>query len=165
MPLMLEGSCRCGAVHFTCASHTPVPYQRCYCSICRKTAGGGGYAINLGADNRTLKIDDPQKAIGVFRAEILDEKGACEVSTGERNACSLCATALWLYSPEWPDLVHPFASAIDSELPVPPSRVHLMLTFKPDWVELDLGPHDKTFDLYPEQSLENWHKSRHLWVD
>jgi len=23
--------------------------MRCYCSICRKTAGGGGYAINLGA--------------------------------------------------------------------------------------------------------------------
>jgi hypothetical protein len=165
MPLMLEGSCRCGAVRFSCASHTPVPYQRCYCSICRKTAGGGGYAINLGADNATLKIHDPRKAIRVYRAEIAGDEGTCEVSSGERNFCSLCATALWLFSPEWPELVHPFASAIDSELPVPPSRVHLMLQFKPDWVELNLGPHDRTFDLYPEQSLENWHKSRHLWVD
>ena len=166
MPLMLEGSCRCGAVRFTCASHTPVPYQRCYCSICRKTAGGGGYAINLGADKATLKIEDPQKALRVYRTEIVDEEtGACEVSTGERNFCSLCATALWLFDPSWPELVHPFASAIDSDLPVPPSRVHLMLKFKPDWVELNLGPHDATFDLYPEQSLEAWHKSRHLWVD
>jgi hypothetical protein len=165
MPLTLKGSCRCGAVHFTVESHTPQPYQRCYCSICRKTAGGGGYAINLGADMRTLKIKDPGSAIRVFRAEIRNEDGACEVSTGERNFCSACATALWLFSPEWPELVHPFASAIDSELPVPPSRVHLMLQFKPSWVEVNQGPHDACFDLYPHQSIEDWHRQRHLWVD
>ena len=45
----LEGSCRCGAVTFSCDSHAPVPYQLCYCTICCKTAGGGGYAINLSA--------------------------------------------------------------------------------------------------------------------
>jgi hypothetical protein len=165
MPLTLEGSCRCGAVRFTCQSHTPQPYQRCYCSICRKTAGGGGYAINLGADAGTLKIEDPRKAIRVFNAEIRDDGGQCETSTGERSFCSRCATALWLFSPEWPELVHPFASAIDSELAVPPSRVHLMLRFKPSWVEVNQGPHDACFDLYPQQSLEDWHKQRHLWVD
>ena len=34
MPMRLEGSCRCGAVSFSVDSHTPYPYQRCYCSIC-----------------------------------------------------------------------------------------------------------------------------------
>jgi hypothetical protein len=165
MPMTLEGSCRCGAVRFACDSHTPQPYQRCYCSICRKTDGGGGYAINLGAEARTLKIEDPAKAIRVFRAEIRDDDGHCEVSTGERSFCAQCATALWLFSPEWPDLVHPFASAIDSDLPVPPSRVHLMLRFKPSWVVPNLGPDDATFDLYPTDSLEDWHKARGLWVD
>ena len=165
MPLPLEGSCRCGAVRFTCESHTPQPYQRCYCSICRKTDGGGGYAINLGAQARTLKVEDPAKAIQIFRAEIHDDDGRCEISTGERSFCSQCATALWLFSPEWPELVHPFASAIDSDLPVPPSRVHLMLRFKPSWVELNLGPEDATFDLYPTDSLEDWHKARGLWVE
>jgi hypothetical protein len=152
-------------VRFTCQSHTPQPYQRCYCSICRKTAGGGGYAINLGADARTLQVDDPGQAIGVYRAEICGEDGRCEVSTGERSFCSLCATALWLFSPQWPDLVHPFASAIDSTLPAPPSRVHLMLKYKPAWVALNLGSEDATFELYPEQSIEDWHKRRGLWVD
>lgn len=47
--MLLEGSCHCGAVHFRVESPHPFPYQRCYCSICCKTAGGGGYAINLGA--------------------------------------------------------------------------------------------------------------------
>ena len=49
MPMRLEGSCRCGAISFSVESHTPYPYQRCYCSICRKSAGGGGYAINIGS--------------------------------------------------------------------------------------------------------------------
>jgi hypothetical protein len=137
----------------------------CYCSICRKTDGGGGYAINLGADKATLKVDDPDRAIGVFRAELRDDDGACEVSSGERNFCTRCATALWLYDPNWPELAHPFASAVDSELPVPPSRVHMMLRFKPGWVQPRIDPGDQTFDEYPDQSLEDWHKSKGLWID
>ncbi|NWC98411.1 GFA family protein, partial [Pseudomonas sp. P7779] len=50
--MQLEGSCHCGAVSFSLESAHPYPYQRCYCSICRKTQGGGGYAINLGGDAR-----------------------------------------------------------------------------------------------------------------
>jgi hypothetical protein len=165
MPVTLEGSCRCGAVRFSVLSHTPQPYQRCYCSICRKTAGGGGYAINLAADARTLKVEDPDHAIRVFRAEIVGDDGRCELSTAERSFCSRCAAALWLFSPEWPELVHPFSSAVDSPLPVPPSSVHLMLRFKPDWVVPQIGPKDAQFQLYPEQSIEDWHKSRGLWVD
>ncbi len=165
MPATLEGSCRCGAVRFRCRSHTPAPYQRCYCSICLKTAGGGGYAINLGADSATLEVEDPQQAIRVFRAEIRQDDGACEVSTGERSFCSLCATALWLFSPEWPQLVHPFASAIDSALSAAPCTTHLMLRFKPTWVTLNRGPDDLVFEVYPEESLEDWHRRHGLWVD
>ena len=165
MPLLLQGSCRCGAVAFTCESHTPVPYQRCYCSICRKTAGGGGYAINLGADAASLEVRDEQNAIRVFRAPLRQPDGSCQLSTAERRFCSGCGTALWLFSPEWPELIHPFASAIDSELQAPPSSVHLMLRFKPAWVEPNIGPDDATYDLYPEQSLEEWHRSRGLWID
>jgi len=165
MPMILRGSCRCGVVQFTCESHTPQPFMLCYCSICRKTDGGGGYAINLGADMSTLKVEDPERAIGVYRAEIRDDDGRCEISTGQRNFCTRCATALWLFDPTWPELVHPFASAIDSELPVAPSRVHLMLKFKPSWVEPRIGPDDAVFQEYPEQSIEDWHKSRGLWID
>jgi len=38
--MQLEGSCHCGAVSFSLTSAHPYPYQRCYCSICRKTQGG-----------------------------------------------------------------------------------------------------------------------------
>ncbi len=163
MPIKLEGSCRCGAVRFSLASHTPHPYQLCYCSICRKTAGGGGYAVNLMGDADTLKVTG-RRALGIYRAEV-DRNGQCEVSTGRRHFCKKCASALWLYDPTWPELVHPFASAMDTELPRPPEKVHLMLAFKPGWVEPQIGPNDALFDYYPQQSIEDWHKSRGLWID
>lgn len=166
MPLEMEGACRCGAVRFRCVSHTPVPYQRCYCTICRKTAGGGGYAINLGAQADSLAVDGDRSALGIYRAAIRDDAtGACHVSSGQRHYCIRCASALWLFSPEWPDLIHPFASAIDSDLPAAPSCVHLMLRFKASWVEPHVGPDDSSFGLYPEESLEQWHRRNGLWID
>jgi len=164
VPKMLEGSCRCGSVHFAVQSHAPYPYQLCYCSICRKTAGGGGFAINLSADIRSLKARG-RKAIGLFRARIEKEGGHCHTSTGQRNFCKKCGSALWLFDPEWPELVHPFASAIDTKLPVPPSKVHLMLKFKAPWVKPDFGRGDAKFQLYPKLSIEEWHHRRGLWIE
>ena len=168
MPIRLEGSCRCGAVRFAVASHTPQPYQLCYCSICRKTAGGGGYAINIMGTAESLEVQG-RESLAIFHAEVeeMDDNGIArqEASPGQRHFCRHCATALWLFDPRWPELVHPFASAIDSELPVPPSRVHLMLRYKPSWVVPRIEPGDLCFDEFPEQSIEDWHKSRGLWLD
>jgi hypothetical protein len=165
MAILIDGSCRCEAVRYSVGSHTPYPYQLCYCTICRKTAGGGGFAINIMGDVRTLKVKG-RRSIGIYRATIPDEDdgGTCAVSTGERNFCRKCATALWLFDPSWPDLVHPFASAVDTPLPVPPVRTHLMLRYKASWVEPAIGPDDLTFDLYPEESIEQWHKRHGLWI-
>lgn len=165
MPMMLKGSCSCRAVGFTVQSHTPVPYQLCYCSICRKQQGGGGYAINLGAQSKTLEISG-ENHLGLYRAEIHDEeRPEPDISTGERRFCRECGSALWLFDPTWPDLVHPFASAIESELPKPPQRVHLMLKYKASWVEPDIRPGDATFELYPEESIADWHRRRGLWIE
>jgi hypothetical protein len=162
MPLKLTGACRCGKVRFSVDSHAPVPFMRCYCSICRKTAGGGGYAINLHAEMATLKVEGQT---AVFHAAIEENEGGCRISTAERHFCPACGSALWLFSPEYPELVHPLASAIDSELPKAPSRVHMMLGSKASWVEPEIGPDDQCFEAYPEESIEDWHRARGLWVD
>lgn len=54
--MRLEGSCDCRAVRFSVDAYAPWPYLRSYCGICRKTAGSGGFAINLGAHAATLKV-------------------------------------------------------------------------------------------------------------
>ncbi len=155
--MQLEGSCHCGSVHFTVHSTQPYPFNQCYCSICRKTAGGGGYAINLGGDYDTLKIEG-EKFISVYRAIIRDpETGVEQESSGQRNFCKKCGSALWLWDPRWPKLVHPFASAIDTDLPVPPEHTHMMLDSKATWVNVHTGPKDSSFKEYPNESLADWH--------
>jgi hypothetical protein len=154
--MLLEGSCHCGAVKFSVEAYAPVPFLRCYCSICRKTAGGGGYAINLGAKSATLKVKGA-KNITCFHAKVDDVE-----RTGERRFCSRCGSALWVYSPEWPDLVHPFASCIDTPLPAPPENVHMMLGSKANWVAVEGKKGDKRFREYPPQSLEEWHRAHGL---
>ena len=156
--MQLEGSCHCTRVRFNVRSADPYPFNLCYCSVCRKTAGGGGYAINLGAEFETLEVEG-KDYVGTYRAKVRDsETGGLKESLAERKFCKDCGSALWVWDPRWPDLVHPFASAIDSDLPVPPERTHMMLGSKANWVQVITGPHDQTFDEYPEESLAQWHK-------
>ena len=155
--MRLDGSCHCGAVRFSLQSGGPVPYQRCYCSICRKTQGGGGFAINLSGDAKSLKVRGA-KAVSVYRALLPGKDGRRRRSPAQRHFCSRCGSALWVYDPRWPELVHPFASAIDTPLPVPAEHTHLMLAFKPAWVEVQAGPDDQVFQLYPEESIAQWHR-------
>lgn len=156
--MRLEGSCHCGGVRFALESAHPYPFNLCYCSICRKTAGGGGYAINLGGDYSSLAVEGEEN-LSVYQATVHDEKnGTSQASSARRNFCSLCGSALWVWDPRWPELVHPHASAIDTELPTPPERTHLMVGSKATWVPLHEGPSDKVFDEYPNESLAAWHE-------
>ena len=162
--MKLTGSCHCGAVRFTVESQSPYPYQACYCSICRKTAGGGGFAINLGADYRTLEVEGEEN-VSTFHARLYDPEDpqSYEESPARRHFCSRCGSALWLYDPRWPELVHPFASAIDTPLPKPPERYHIMLDFKAPWVEVPEGEGERHFERYPDSSLEEWHRRHGLY--
>ena len=155
--MLLEGSCHCRAVTFTLESDHPYPYNRCYCSICRKTAGAGGYAINLGGRAASLQVKGKKNNVSVYRARLAPTDGG-GLSPLERHFCKLCGSMLWAWDPRWPELIHPFASAIDTDLPVPRERTHLMLTSKASWVVPDTNPGDKTFDTYPDESIAQWHQ-------
>jgi len=156
--MQLKGSCHCGNVHFTLSSKHPYPFNLCYCSICRKTAGGGGYAINLSGDYQTLKIEGKEH-LSVYQANIEEpHQGNRKKSPAQRNFCKNCGSALWIWDPRWSNLVHPFASAIDTALPIPPERTHMMLEAKASWVEIQAGPRDQMFAGYPKESLADWHR-------
>jgi hypothetical protein len=156
--MRLAGSCHCGKVSFTLSSAHPYPFNLCYCSICRKTAGAGGYAINLGGEAATLRVRG-RRHVTVYRARLPGAAGRRAVkSPAERHFCSVCGSALWVWDPRWPELIHPFAGAIDTPLPVPPERTHLMLGSRAPWVEVCAGPNDQHFDEYPEESIADWHR-------
>lgn len=150
--MKLEGSCHCGAVRFRLETNTPYPYQRCYCTICRKTQGGGGYAVNIMGWADSLEVDGEEN-ISVYNAVIDGVK-----SPLERRFCKHCGSALWVYHDKWPDLVHPFACAIDTDLPKPDETVHMMVDFKASWVDIPNGPGHVRFAGYSDKSIEVWHE-------
>ncbi len=162
--MKLEGSCHCGAVTFSVESYHPYPFNLCYCSICRKTAGTGGYAINLRAETATLNVTGKEH-IQVYQALQTQPDGSTQPSSLERRFCKRCGTALWAYDPEWAEMIHPHAGAIDTLLPVPPERVHLMTGSKANWVEVDAKPQDRCFLEYPDESIEAWHQRLGLVQD
>ena len=160
----LHGSCHCGAVRFSVASHAPVPYMRCYCSICRKTAGGGGYAINVMGEADTLVVEGMEHVTAYAVRRSADPEP--QADGPRRHFCRQCGSALWGSDPRWAQWVYPHASAIDSPLPEPADRVHIMLGSKAGWVAVpDAGPHDAHFEDYPDRSVADWHRDHGVWED
>lgn len=148
--MQLKGSCHCGAVRFSLRSETPYPYLYCYCSICRKTAGGGGCAVNIMGQADRFKV---QGRTRVYRAR----RGG-----GERHFCMRCGSALWVWDRRWAEWIYPFASAIDTPLPVPRERQHVLLGSKANWVAVPKGKREKHFRAYPKEAIIDWHRERGL---
>lgn len=82
-----------------------------------------------------------------------------------------------------PELIHPFASAIDTELEIPEEMVSrafyslarcsaqsvrpqvvVMMNSKPPYVRLPEGK-KHVYQEYPPDSLEGWHKKHNLYVE
>ena len=156
--MKLEGSCHCQAVRFSLQSGHPYPFNICYCSICRKTAGSGGYAINLSGNADTMEIQGEEN-LSVYQAKQIDpETNEISESPAQRHFCKVCGSHLWAWDPRWPDLLHPHAGAIDTELPLPPEHTHLMLDSKASWVPVHSTDGDQCFEEYPDESIAAWHE-------
>ncbi|CAG8536493.1 13374_t:CDS:2 [Funneliformis mosseae] len=167
----LQGSCHCEKVKFTVKSQTPVPFMRCYCSICRKVDGGGGYSINIMGQARIIRINnDTLKVNGMEYVKsyrgIKDKslpKNRQKECGNKRHFCGECGCMLWAYDQQYPEWCYPFASAIDTPLPKPKQIICIMLKDKADWAHVPEGAVE--FDEYPEDSIESWHKNNKAWVD
>ena len=155
--MQLKGSCHCGAVKFRLQSDSPVPFMHCYCTICRKTAGGGGYAINLGGDASTMKVTG-EKNIGIYHALMREKGKRTKRSPAKRHFCLKCGSALWLWDPRWPELIHPHASAIDTPLPKPPEVIEAALAYAANWVDVPKGKKHVHCREWPGESLREWHQ-------
>lgn len=59
--------------------------------------------------------------------------------------------------------VYPFASSIDVPLPKAPETLVVLRSSCPEHVPLPENAIVK--EIYNDQSIEEWHKSRGLWID
>lgn len=164
--MRIEGSCHCQAVRFRLESTTPVPYQACCCSACRKTAGGTGAAAGIMGTKESFSVDG-EEHVGTYRVRIEDsgEPEGFRLGPIRRAFCRECGSALWGYNPEWGELIYPVASAIDTPLPQPRERSFVFVGSKAPWVELPSGTAVRHFDEFPEESIEGWHRARGVLVE
>ena len=156
--MLLEASCHCKKISFSCEASAPVPFLKCYCSICRKLNGSGGYGINIGADFTSIELVG-EESIDVYHPTTkthYSSPGIGKVSG--RHFCRYCSSGLWNWNECWPELFHPYPSIIETELPLAPSTTHIMLNYKAQWVKLNEKDSDKYFDEYPDESLSQWHE-------
>ena len=151
--MQITGSCFCGAVTFTAETRTPYPYRRCYCTRCRKTAGGTGAAANLLAQASTLTVHG---------ADAVTEFAAPDAT--RTRFCSRCGSVLYLTLDAAPDFVYPFASAVDTELPEPPGRLHVFTADAPAWARPAPSTSDLVVERNTPESIESWHR-RHRLLD
>jgi hypothetical protein len=157
--MLLEGSCQCGKVRFTVESDTPLPYQFCFCSICRKVTGAP--TCNIMGKRETLEIIGA-RFLRRYHARIHKPGRKTQLADGWRVFCGKCGTHLWLIDDRWPKGIWPNAAVIDTELPVPPSHVFLMTRYKPKWVPWPHVQHAEKFEEYPKLSIAEWHARRKL---
>ena len=99
-----------------------------------------------------------EKHLGRYHALLREPGKRATRLKAECRFCRECGSALWLYDPRWPELVHPHASAIDTPLPKPKEVVEAVLADAPTWVDVPRAKGHVRCQHWPEESLEEWHR-------
>ena len=115
----------------------------------------GTFTCNIMGDFSSLVVvGNPRK-----HQRILEDGS---LSKHQRFFCADCGTHLYAWNENWPELVHPLASCIDSELPIvaPKDQVHIFVDSKLHHVQV---PDDAmAFSGYPDKSIREIH-DLHGW--
>lgn len=71
---------------------------------------------------------------------------------------------LWVWDPKWAELIHPFASVIDTALEAPECMRCVRGDSKPEWVRWPEGEKE-VFLGFGDEGIEGWHRKWGKWVD
>lgn len=72
--------------------------------------------------------------------------------------CAYCGSHLYIFLPDWPQWIYPFASAIDTPLPTPPEIFHVLLDEAAHWIEVADGENHHHFGQNTDESIGMWHR-------
>jgi hypothetical protein len=111
--------------------------MRCYCSICRKVAGG--FAINIMGEWDSLQLEGRERPCE-YRVLLPDGAAPGKLAPSS-NACFFCGECgrhLYPREEAYTSWFYPFAGCVDSALPV----CHVLLDSKAGWV----APHARRGD-------------------
>ncbi|KAI9313565.1 Mss4-like protein [Dichotomocladium elegans] len=154
----VRGSCHCEKVTFSVVTHTPCSFTRCYCSICRKLAGSGGYGMDFNCDRDTLKVQGEQYLKGY---QAIKNKETGEVSHLLRHFCTECGTHVYATNMKVPNALYAFSGVIDTPLPYVEEKDihHIFVADKCGWViGPEIDPSKGSFAGHDDISFEKWHE-------
>ena len=57
-----------------------------------------------------------EKNIGIYHVLIREKGKRTKRSSAKRHFCLKCGSALWLWDPRWPELIHPHAGDRDTRV-------------------------------------------------
>ena len=109
-----------------------------------------------------IKVMGEKNHLGIYRAILREAGQRSKRSKAMRHFCLKCGSALWLWDPRWPELIHPHASAIDTPLPKPPEIVEAALDYAASWVDVPKQRGHVHCGQWPNESLAEWHERHHL---
>ncbi|KAI8865936.1 hypothetical protein GQ42DRAFT_165805 [Ramicandelaber brevisporus] len=159
----LEGSCQCGAIAFKASTMEAVPFEHCYCSICRKM-NGAGCAAWVGCYEKDFTLLRGADYVKDYRAVKNPEasKDKQELFPLVRSFCKDCGSSLWLKHYQNPrGRVVLSASIIDTELPVPKQRVHIYIDSAMKWADprnLPAAGEDLYYSGDPDLTVEQYNE-------
>lgn len=100
---------------------------------------------------------------------LLTHWGSITNSGNVRYFCGDCGSHLFAYDKQYAEYVYPYASAIDTPLPEPKPddiyRIMLNDKSKCNWATTPKPDERRNFLLYPDTSLEDWHKAHHQFIE
>jgi len=102
--------------------------------------------------------------VSIYRAPMKQHDPKADLAGNMRHFCKTCGSHLWAWCPKYPTYIYPMASAIDTPLPVPIERNHIMLVNKEPWVLVppEVAQKEHRFEHYPDEGIEEWHKKHKL---
>ncbi len=121
--LIIEGSCYCGAINFSCAG-PPKWCGHCHCTICQKVHGSG-VVTWVGFDTASVTVTDPDKRLKWFEST----PGA------QRGRCDHCGSNLFFRSVKWPGELHVTRASLSPEVTLVPDG-HAFYDTHVDWLKL-----------------------------
>jgi hypothetical protein len=102
--------------------------------------------------------------LGCYHALIREPGRRTRRSKAERRFCKECGSALWLWDPTWPELIHPARLGDRHAVAEARRKSSRRRSRMPrPWVDVPRGKGHVRHRNWPEESLEDWHKRHRLW--
>ena len=115
--------------------------------------------------SKTLKVTGTDPSSKKIYQAVVKPDGT--LSTHERHFCGHCGSFLYAFDEKWAENVYPFASCIDTDLPIVAAKdqIHIFMDSKCQEGIPIVPAEAATFRQYPNIGIKDWHVKNGLFEE